>query len=672
VTLRPNNPGKDLRARYAWLGAAFVVGLMVLAGRLYRLQVTHAAEYQHKSEANFIKEIPIPADRGMIMDAHGRILVDNRPSFDAFVTPAFCARCEELVLPRLAGWLGWDEDELARMQALVKQKGRTSERFQRVPVRVDLTRDEMDILLSHQRELEGLDVEPVPHRSYRAGTVLSHVLGYMNEITQAELEQKVAGRPEYHLGDYVGRRGIERALEEYLRGRDGMRREVVDAHGRVFKGLAQQLGMEPVRPEPGYDVITTLDYRLQEVAEQAFPGVAGAAVVVDVRTGYILAVVSRPGFDPNVLSGRVSARELAELNKDPLTPLIFRATQNHYSPGSTFKVVTALAALSSRSFRANTVVSCNGGYKLGTRRWRCHKDSGHGGVDLRRALQVSCDTWFYRVADVLGLNPIAKAGRELGLGAPSGLGVVADIPGIMPDEAYHARATPGGYYKGHALNSAIGQGDVNVTPLQLAMVYAALGNGGKVFQPQLVKRVEAQDGTVVKAFEPKLLRELAVPAAQRKLVVDGLMAVVNEPGGTAYSQRLKDVVVAGKTGTAQVKKLGEKRLKTEQMDYWSRDHAWFAAFAPAKDPEIAVVVLNEHGGHGGSDAAPTAMAVFKRYFELKEEAAPVGREPVDRIALKLPPRPPPPPARKKVEVRATAAKKAAAKPPEKQSGRGGP
>ncbi|MBM4379860.1 MAG: penicillin-binding protein 2, partial [Deltaproteobacteria bacterium] len=274
MTLRPNNPGKDLRARYAWLGAAFVVGLLVLAGRLYRLQVTHAAEYQHKSEANFIKEIPIPADRGMIMDAHGRILVDNRPSFDAFVTPAFCARCEEGVLPRLAGWLGWDEEELARMQALVKQKGRTSERFQRVPVRVDLTRDEMDILLSHQRELEGLDVEPVPHRSYRAGAVLSHVLGYMNEITQAELEQKVPGRPEYHLGDYVGRRGIERALEEYLRGRDGMRKEVVDAHGRVFKGLAQQLGMETVRPEPGYDVITTLDYRLQEVAEQAFPGVA--------------------------------------------------------------------------------------------------------------------------------------------------------------------------------------------------------------------------------------------------------------------------------------------------------------------------------------------------------------------------------------------------------------
>ncbi|MEN9800037.1 MAG: hypothetical protein RL653_3734 [Pseudomonadota bacterium] len=659
MTLRPNNPGKELRSRYAWLGAAFVAGLLLLTFRLYRLQVTHGAEYAQKSEANFIKPIPIPADRGMIMDANGRILVDNRPSFDAFVTPAFCSRCEDHVLPQLAEWLDWDEEELARMQALVKAKGKTSERFQRVPVRVDLTRDEMDLLLSHQRDLEGLDVEPVPHRSYRAGTVLSHVLGYMNEITQVELEQKVPGRPEYHLGDYVGRRGIERALEEYLRGKDGLRREVVDAHGRVFKGLAQQLGMDTIKPEAGLDVVTTLDYRLQETAEKAFPGVAGAVVVVDVRTGSILAVVSRPGFDPNVLSGRVSAKELAELNKDPLTPLIFRGTQNHFSPGSTFKVVTALAALQSRHFRPSTTVNCSGGYKLGSRRWRCHKESGHGGVDLRRALQVSCDTWFYRVADVLGINPIAKVGRELGLGAPTGLGVVADISGIMPDEAYHARATPGGYYKGHSLNTAIGQGDVNVTPLQLAMVYAALGNGGKVYQPQLVKRVEAQDGTVVKTFEPKLLRELAVPAALRKVVVDGLVAVVNEPGGTAYSQRIKGLEVAGKTGTAQVKKLGDVRLKTEQMDYWSRDHAWFAAFAPSKDPEIAVVVLNEHGGHGGTDAAPTAMAVFKRYFELKGEPPPVGREPVERIALKLPPRPPPPPVRKRPEPRP--AKKPAAR-----------
>jgi penicillin-binding protein 2 len=208
-------------------------------------------------------------------------------------------------------------------------------------------------------------------------------------------------------------------------------------------------------------------------------------------------------------------------------------------------------------------------------------------------------------------------GKALGLGSPTGIGVVAEVPGIMPSSEYHNRRTPGGYTKGMALNSAIGQGDDNVTPLQLAMMYAALANGGKVYQPQVVRRVESVDGKVVEESNPKLTRSLDIVPEHHKLVVDALSAVVNEPGGTAYSVRLKDIKVAGKTGTAQVARIGTVRVKKDNMDYFERDHAWFASFAPAEDPEIAVVVLNEHGGHGASDAAPAAMAIIHKHFELK-------------------------------------------------------
>jgi penicillin-binding protein 2 len=275
--------------------------------------------------------------------------------------------------------------------------------------------------------------------------------------------------------------------------------------------------------------------------------------------------------------------------------------------------------------------------------WRCHKDAGHGLVDARRALQWSCDTWFYKVADTLGLDPIAAVGRSFGLGAPTGVAVVAEVPGIMPDSAYHDRVTPGGYTKGMALNSVIGQGDVNVTPLQLTMAYAAVANGGHLYKPQLVRRLETPDGRTLQEFQPQVIRELDLDPEARALVVDALASVVNEAGGTGYRSRLADVRIAGKTGTAQVVAIGKTRLKKEAMTYWQRDHAWFAAFAPAEDPEIAVVVINEHAGHGGNEAAPAASALIKKYFELKREDTTATIAASSALPV-MPVRPAPPPA----------------------------
>jgi penicillin-binding protein 2 len=621
MTLGQSSAGKDLKARYLWLGAVMLLGLLLLAGRLYRLQIARGDEYAAKSVANFVKEIRVKADRGVIKDRRGEILVDSRPSFDVFITPAFCERCADEVLPRLAGWLSWDDEQRKHVEQLLRAARKLAP-FQPVPVQLDLGRDEVDTLNAHKLELAGVDWPAVPHRNYRTGTVLPHVVGYLNEITQDELERLNAEGEGYALGDFIGRRGVERYFERRLRGSDGSRKEVVNARGETIQELSDLItGEASVPSKPGDNVVLSIDMRLQAAAEKAFPGAAGAVVVMDVRSGFILAMVSRPGFDPNVLTGRVTPAQLQAMNKDPLQPMIFRPAQQHYSPGSTFKPVSMLAALGSGSFTPHSTVNCTGGYRLGARLWRCHKDSGHGLVDARRALQQSCDTWFYKVADSLGLDPIASEGRKFGLGAATGVGVVAEVPGIMPDSAYHERITPGGYTKGLALNSVIGQGDVNVTPLQLTMVYATIANGGHVYRPQLVRRLETPDGRTIQEYQPEVLREMDFDPEARQVVVDALTAVVNEPGGTAYRARLPEVLIAGKTGTSQVIALGKIRVKKEAMTWWQRDHAWFASFAPADDPEVAVVVLNEHGGHGGLDAAPTAAAIMKKYFELKREDA---------------------------------------------------
>ena len=620
-TLGNTTPGRELKRRFLWLGLAMSLGLGLLSIQLYRLQITRGDEYAAKSVANFVKEVRLRADRGVIKDSRGTILVDSRPSFDAFLTPAFCTDCFEQVIPRLAELLQWDADQRKKVEDMVRM-GRRNAPFQPVPVRVDLTRDEYDRLAARRDILDGVEVAPVPHRFYRTNTVLSHVLGYMNEITQEELERLNGDGSRYALGDYIGRRGLERYFEQRLRGTDGVRKEVVNARGQTIEELNVKLGDNAVvPPRPGSNLVLSIDMRLQETAERAFPAVSGALVAIEVNTGFIRALVSRPGFDPNLLTGRITPAQMAQLFRDPLEPMINRVAAEHYSPGSTFKVVTALAAYKSGAFRPETVVNCPGGYRLGARTWRCHKDSGHGPVDGHMAMKSSCDTWFYKVADTIGLDPIGEMGKALGLGSPTGIGVVAEVPGIMPTSAYHDKASPGGYTKGMALNSAIGQGDDNVTPLQLALVYAAIANGGTLYKPQLVQRLENLDGHVVEEFKPEVVRRLDIPPAHRKALIEGLVRVVQEAGGTAYRQRLKDIVVAGKTGTAQVARLGAVRLKTHQMSYFERDHAWFAGFAPADTPELAIVVLNEHGGHGGSDAAPAGMAVIQKYFDLKKQDA---------------------------------------------------
>ncbi len=538
MELGRDTEGRELKPRLFWLGGFFVLGLFVLAINLYRLMVVRYDEFNALSTDNQFKEVRMRAARGQIRDRRGEVLVDSRPSFDVSVTPAFCQRCALEVLPQLAEILGWDEQVLASTEARLKA-AHGPQRYQPMVVQVDLSRDEADVVGARLHLLAGVDLERVPHRDYRTHEALSHVLGYMNEVTQEELARlngnsEGGDRAPYALGDYIGRRGVERGFESVLRGRDGWRKEVVNARGEVMRDLElgnSMIDKSAVTPLPGNNLILSIDARLQAEAERVFPGKAGAVVVMDPKTGFILAMLSRPSFDPNMLTGRVSSEQLAKLSRDPLQPMVFRTVAEHYHPGSTFKPITLLAALHAQAITPHTQINCPGGYRLGNRTWRCDLERGHGPMDAHKALQMSCDVYFYRLGDLVGIDAIARVARTFGLGAVTNLSVAAEVPGVIPDEEYANKAIPGGYTKGMALNTAIGQGDVNVTPLQLAVMYSALANGGKVFTPQLVRRVEASNGEVLKDFQPKLVREVAMSPEEHQLIIEGLIAVVNEPSG---------------------------------------------------------------------------------------------------------------------------------------------
>ena len=656
----PRGVGRGLRPRLLVLVWLVSLVFVLLAWRLYTLQVLRGEELTTKGRRNFVQRVRVPHDRGIIFDRHGRILVDNRPSLDVQIIPAFLGSSNdaERSLTELSAIVGLTPDELGAVRTSVKAR-RGLGLFQPFLVKRDLDAEQVEAIEAERSlfRLDGVDIIEGRRRTFPHGSLAAHLLGYVNEIDARALERERArGNPEsYEIGDIVGRDGIERTYELALRGHDGFEKIVVDAKGRRMQGEYVNLLLGEHRwqePTPGHNLFLTLDLDLQQTAEDAFDGQAGAVVALDPHNGEILALASVPAFDANLVSGVLAAAAKERLDADPLKPWVNRAIAGQYAPGSTFKVVTALAALTERAAGPHERVLCPGSFKMGRHTWRCHRDAGHGQVDLRTALKVSCDTYFYTMAARLGIEPIATMGHLLGLGQPSGIALRGEQPGLMPDTRFHDRVdqATGGYQRGMAVNTAIGQGAVLVTPLQLALLYAAIANGGTVYQPQLVHRVETADFRVtqrsvpqpqsvpnmpfainetVVGVEPSITTRatprassaLGVRAAYLRAVQEGLEAVTGEPGGTAYWRRSRKVPMAGKTGTSQVVRLGKNRLKTEAMGFFERDHAWFVGYAPLSNPQIVVAVLNEHAGHGGSQAAPIAVRVIDAFFALSQQRA---------------------------------------------------
>ncbi|ORJ62986.1 penicillin-binding protein 2 [Geothermobacter hydrogeniphilus] len=601
-------PQQSRRLLVVSLVALLVFLLLIM--RLWYLQVISGQRYSELSEKNRIRYVPLTAPRGPIYDRNGELLIDNRPSFNISVMRQDVDDPEKL-LGRLAELLQVPAAELLKRW----QAGRRLPPYRPVRLADDVGREKMEIVQEHAPELPGVLVEVHPLRAYPNGELAAHLFGYIGEITEDKLQDLADDG--YRSGDFIGKSGLEKELEPYLRGKDGERLLEVDVRGKEMRSLRTR---EPV---PGDKVYLTIDRELQRATEKAFGDQAGAAVALDVASGEILAMASRPSFDPEQFARGISPEEWKALLNNPRHPLQNKALRGQYPPGSTFKIVTALAALEAGVATPRTTVDDEGAIELGRRVFRCWKKGGHGRTNLKKALRESCDVWFYRVALDLGIDKLSEMAFALGLGRPTGVLLEGEKSGLIPTRDWKHRRFNERWYDGETVIAAIGQGYDLATPLQLAVMTAAVANGGKVMRPQILKRIEDMSGQDVLVQEPEQIRAVALSPKNLAAVRKGLEAVVNEPHGTGWRSKLTRVRVAGKTGTAQVvrrKSTEEEEQQTgkDKTPYRFRDHALFVAYAPADNPQIAVAVVVEHGRHGSTSAAPIAREMFRSYFHIED------------------------------------------------------
>ncbi|MGE5303165.1 MAG: penicillin-binding protein 2 [Alphaproteobacteria bacterium] len=598
----------QLRARARRLYVVFIIAFLGLIARLIFLQVVEGERYTFLSENNRIRIKRIPGTRGMILDRQGQLLVDSRPSFDLLFIPED-AEDPEQTLRLLAHYLGQDENEM--LGALQANKQRPA--FEEVVLGKDVDWSTVVAVESHQLDLPGVTLRARPRRNYADGVMGAHVLGYLGEIGPAQL--KTLKDEGYVLGDEIGQYGLERRWEEVLRGQSGGQQVEVDALGRRVRVLHE------VTDVPGYTVHLTLDRELQQTAFEALQGKEGTIVALDVHTGAILAMVSTPAFDPNVFARGIKADEWRALIKDQQRPLSNRATQGQYPPGSTFKIIMSIAGLEEGVIDPNARISDPGFYYFGNRAFRDWKKGGHGAVDLHRAIVESCDVYFYQLGPRLGIDRIAKWAHAFGLGAKTGVALDDERSGTIPSTEWKRKRFRQPWYPGETVSVAIGQGYVTVTPLQLVNMMATLANGGTLYRPRIVSKVESVNTGVVREYGPEIIRKIELKPSTLEQVRTALADVVRTPAGTGGAARSNIVQIAGKTGTAQVVEMKGGYVKTEQLAYLNRDHAWFVSYAPVDDPQIAVVVMVEHGGHGGSAAAPAAKKVIEKYIEMQNQPA---------------------------------------------------
>jgi penicillin-binding protein 2 len=614
----------EFRRRYHFMVLGILLAFAVLTARLAQLQIAEAPSHRAQARRNIVGRVTLATTRGVIRDSQGRVLAANRPSYDIYVVPDVIDMKD--TWPRAVQLMGLDankaRDYKNHILEIRAQEGKR--KLQQTLLEVDVSRDVVAAIETHAAELPGIDVVPTPVRYYPYGQVGAHLLGYMREI-DAEGLARYDGE-NYRAGDRMGAVGVERRWESYLRGQRGWQKVVRGQNRRAQRtGLGEQYLEEPRRlePIPGRDISLTIDIELEKAIQREMRGqLAGAVVVVDVRTGRLLAALSKPGFDPNVLSGEKGKDAIRDafnrLSRDPLKPLLDKTTSAVYPPGSTYKPFSALAALADGLIDPKAEVDCKGGYEFGRRYFRC--TGVHRKVNLHEAIVQSCNTYFYALGEMIHIDQLAKVGMDFGFGAKTGIGINPEARGRMPTRAWYARRYKGdGFRGGFTLLAAIGQGATTVTVLQLALAYAALANDGTLYQPQVVRSIETSSGTTVQEFPPRVRSIIDVDPGQLALIKDALHGVVEDTEGTAHSESIGDVDVAGKTGTAQVSHVTQRSVDPKRVWYFNRDHAWFAGYAPANAPEIAIVVLIEHGGGGGKNAAPVAMRVVDAWQKLNKK-----------------------------------------------------
>jgi penicillin-binding protein 2 len=583
----------DLVARIRVL-VAVVTGLIAMIGAgFWYVQLVRGDEYRQLAEENRLRKLPIQAPRGLIYDRHGRLLVENIPSYNLMLD-----RSRSVDLSRaLAFAAGVLERQPAELAGIL-ERYRAIPAFTPVLLAENLSLAQVARFGVNGLELPEFEVEVQHLRLYRHGSQTSAFLGYLGEVTQDEIERS-GGL--YKSGDLVGKKGIEQTYDAALRGQDGELSVVVDSRGELIEEFRQRPAV------PGKTLRLTIDLELQQEAARWLDGPekVGAIVAMNPHNGEILALVSSPGYDSNLFARRLQVDDWQALLQDPYHPLQNRAIQNTYSPGSTFKIIMATAGLTEGVFNENTRVFCGGSGVFYGRRFRCWRKEGHGSMDARSAIKNSCDVFFYTLGQKLGIERIARYARIFGLESTTGIDIRGEKRGLVPDQAWSQKVRGFKWYPGETISVSIGQGPVLMTPLQMAVMTAMVANGGYRVTPHLV-----QDADVPPAVHVPL------DARALRIVREGMWAVVNEPGGTAYgSARVPGADMAGKTGTVQVIAQAQ-RLKANALPFKYRDHAWFTSFAPLNNPEIVVVVFAEHGGSGSHSAAPIGQALYAKYFKI--------------------------------------------------------
>lgn len=578
------------------LGALGVAGLTTLGSRLYYLQFIGSEQFRNLAEGNRIKLIITPPARGLILDRVGKELAENRKNFRLFLevdkNPDAPATLESL-----QKWLSLDEDKFAKLLAKVKARRYGPP----ILIAEDLEWEQVVAIEHHAPKLPGATIDVGLKRFYTMSEEAAHVLGYVATISPEEKAQTDFYKwPE----PQIGKQGVEKSWEERLRGKPGLKQMEVNV-----KGLSvRQLDEEP--SVPGEDIFSSLHGELQHYAyHRLLEMESGAAVIMNVHTGEVLALASAPSLDSNVMASGISSKEWNELRESDRLPLLNKATIGQYPPGSTFKMVTGLAALRKGSINPWRTVYCPGHFYLGNHRFNCWKPGGHGSMNLEHALAESCDTYFYTLGHEMGIDPIAETGRMLGLGSKTGIDLPIEKGGLMPDHEWKMKSYAQPWQKGDTVNASIGQGYVLTTPLQLAVMTSRLVNGGIAVTPRLT--------TMQQVAKPEFA-SLEVDPAHLQAVIKGMEAVSNRPFGTAYWKRIMqpEFAMGGKTGTAQVRRITVRGQDQNKIPWKYRHHGLFVGYAPIHDPRYACAVIIEHGGGGSSAAAPVARDLLLKTQEL--------------------------------------------------------
>jgi penicillin-binding protein 2 len=615
-----NENRRIVDSRFIWANVMILVITSLLMVRLWYVQIYRGDYYKRVAEENRFQEIEITAPRGIIYDRNGSVVLGNRPYFDMVMFPQYL-RDKETTFAVMSKLLHTPASVFERRLRMVKGQPK----YLPISLKRNLSLHEVSIIQNNKVFLQGIDVAVAPRRDYNPLTP-SHMVGYLGEISRSELNRLNEDQetPIYRSGDLIGKQGLEARWEKYLRGKRGKRLVQVDAYGRQADLTEKsEITLPRVPAIPGNDLILTIDLDLQSAARDAFKGKNGAVVVMDPRNGEVLAMLSEPGYDPNIYQGVLSQEKYRSLVNNPFKPFLDKTTGGMFMPGSVYKAVVALAGLEEGIINPNTTFTCPGHYTMNGETFHCHERRGHGVVNLRRAMMKSCDVFFYNVGVELGVDRIAKYAADLGLGEKTGFQLNFELPGLIPTIAWKKKFYNASWSPGETPSVSIGQGAVQMTPMQMANLYSTLGNGGNIWKPFLVKRVINHVGESILVHDPELKRKVdRISPASLKLVREALTAVVMDPEGTGKAAAVPDVTVAGKTGSVQVVSLSKNQTKLDVSMKW-REHAMFAAFSPAENPEISVAIISEHDkvGGGGKSAAPVAGKIIAAYWDLKNKRA---------------------------------------------------